>query len=1083
LNITMPHCDIEMPVTVRNKRTKEIIPNAKVQIQLVETTLGTAIKRTYENNQLIPDQETDDKGIAIFKITAIGKFDINVQAEGFLAQEKSKHPIVCDARYCDECSAELTVFLPEDWCTDAKIKVVVRDAKNNDALVGATLSVVQETLVANGGDEIFRELVGATGTHMVPIASKGTYVIEVTMAGYKTQTIKHEVDIEKGDCDAYAPIYSVVVPAIPCEGGVTVSLTWLQQPADLDLYSYKVGLAADNETRCLAYYCSGKDPCNCVSFMVDNKNGGLEGAETIEYCCKDELQYSHMLYVDDFSSTAVGGKLSLIDSGAKVVISGVDRSETIPINANASKGFRYWVAGCLVFTDTDEKWIFLNSDDFLHEKPHMAEPLYCNSLWVAGQKTFVGDWTITITVKDAVKNTPIPNATVTAKNGVYKVQGTTDTDGVVSLDVTVSGLYTATVKADGYVIGSRSAFVENSKVYTTQAIVGLSPTLDAGSVRLILNWNKEPKDMDLHTLQVDKTTGKKSCHTFWKYKNRCEASGVLLDIDNRNGGLEGLETITMSDVQDNFQNTYLIWVDDYGGGGSTLEESGSQVTITDGKSTQIVQMPAFTDKTPAGVQYWIVGCMAIVGESYNFVPMNEFAEQDPTVGTPKLCHDYFENNPPSPPPAPVFPPKKVFKVYPFDVMTNSFVSGVEGELTRETGKGKETVGELTLAGAKDTFLSAPISQNGVYTASLKQGRYSETAEMVVNCDVQKPNECDPSVGIPFLNWSMEKSVMSLTWGQNPADLDLIIVQENSAKSQRNCKKKTCTEVSYVASESGGNQLSGGEAATLSVATGTKFLVYVDIKDEVQRAQFKESGALVTFWYYNGGEKQIQKAQLDAALYNNERYWVVGCVGKKSEKPLTFSLTASTKHNKKQDADQLLIESPKFPTEPSKWRSKAKKATNQWIQIKFQEETCISGFRALSTWKYPDAMFKNWRFEASSDEGKTWTTVEGGEGVAEPWATDEQIKNRYKEDYNFGWRDFTFPDVTSQYFRLFMVDHYGYSPKSSYKYIIIDQLDMIPCPAIKVQEQTGGLFSKGFQNFFGKLPETELKTGYCTKNLV
>ena len=137
LNVTMPHCDIDMPVTVRNNRTNAVIPNALVQIQLVETTLGTAIERTYENNQRIKDQETDDKGMVTFSITAIGKFDINVKAEGFIAQELKKKDIVCDPRECDECSKELTIYLPEDWCTDAKVKVVVRDAKNNDALVGA----------------------------------------------------------------------------------------------------------------------------------------------------------------------------------------------------------------------------------------------------------------------------------------------------------------------------------------------------------------------------------------------------------------------------------------------------------------------------------------------------------------------------------------------------------------------------------------------------------------------------------------------------------------------------------------------------------------------------------------------------------------------------------------------------------------------------------------------------------------------------------------------------------------------------------------------------------------------------------
>ena len=104
-------------------------------------------------------------------------------------------------------------------------------------------------------------------------------------------------------------------------------------------------------------------------------------------------------------------------------------------------------------------------------------------------------------------------------------------------------------------------------------MVALSPVLGDGDVRLMLNWNEKPNDMDLHILQVDKETGLKSCHTFWKYKTKCSGTGVMLDIDNKKGGLNGLETITLDNVEKNFQYTYMVWVDDYGGGGSTLKKS------------------------------------------------------------------------------------------------------------------------------------------------------------------------------------------------------------------------------------------------------------------------------------------------------------------------------------------------------------------------------------------------------------------------------------------------------------------------------------------------------------------------------
>merc|ERR550519_1743467 len=256
-----------------------------------------------------------------------------------------------------------------------------------------------------------------------------------------------------------------------------------------------------------------------------------------------------------------------------------------------------------------------------------------------------------------------------------------------------------------------------------------------------------------------------------------------------------------------------------------------------------------------------------------------------------------------------------------------------------------------------------------------------------------------------------------------------------------------------------------------------------------------------FWYYNGGEKQIQKAQLDASKYNNERYWVVGCVGKKKEGPLKFSVTAYNEYaDARFKANQLLIETPltqRPRKEPSQLRfntlikaNQDNKNMNQWVRFELPKATCISGFRALTTWKYPDAMFKDYRFE-SSEDGETWTTVKGGEGETKPWATEEQVKTRSvitglmdgMENWEGIWRDYTFPKVTAPWFRLFILSSHGYNCPYNMCLVIIDQLDLIPCKADGgAKEQSGGLFTNGFENFFGQLPETELQTGYCTKNL-
>ena len=265
--------------------------------------------------------------------------------------------------------------------------------------------------------------------------------------------------------------------------------------------------------------------------------------------------------------------------------------------------------------------------------------------------------------------------------------------------------------------------------------------------------------------------------------------------------------------------TYMVWVDDYGGGGSTLEESGAQLTITDDEKSEIVVMPPFDDKTPAGVQYWIVGCLAIVGETFKFVKLNKFVDEKPSVEMPKMCYDYFDDNPPKPAPTPAFCANKALEVWPFDVLTNAPVIGAIGDVRRVADEGGyELLGPLTTVGKDYGHLEIKIAKNGRYQITVEQKDYTdaEQAEMEVSCAIEDCKSCWPKVSVPFLQWTMPESVMALTWGDRPADLDLIIVEEPSASSSINCETGLCKTVTMVADSSGSNPATRGEAARLDI---------------------------------------------------------------------------------------------------------------------------------------------------------------------------------------------------------------------------------------------------------------------------
>ena len=115
-------------------------------------------------------------------------------------------------------------------------------------------------------------------------------------------------------------------PELPCDDGIRMSLSWGKNPMDLDLYSNQIN-KYDTNDECLTYYCDGKDECPGATFDVDNKQGGLNGSETITFCDNDD--YVQMVYVDDLS----GKGASLLSSNAKLVITNKNENKVIHLDA------------------------------------------------------------------------------------------------------------------------------------------------------------------------------------------------------------------------------------------------------------------------------------------------------------------------------------------------------------------------------------------------------------------------------------------------------------------------------------------------------------------------------------------------------------------------------------------------------------------------------------------------------------------------------------------------------------------------------------------------------------------------------
>jgi hypothetical protein len=269
-----------------------------------------------------------------------------------------------------------------------------------------------------------------------------------------------------------------------------------------------------------------------------------------------------------------------------------------------------------------------------------------------------------------------------------------------------------------------------------------------------------------------------------------------------------------------------------------------------------------------------VGCVAIVGETYKFVEVNSFEEDEPLLEKEKYCHNHFKANPIKPDITPTFCKDAKLEVTSFDPLTNKPVDITQSIVSLETDVGWKVVANEAGNGSTQ---SIPLSEDGDYTVRLEAGKIRRRGEINVKCE--KCNECKPKLGVAMLDkTAMEKSLLYLTW-QSDFALDLIVVEQTfDAKYEKydaiNCKSEKCEKVRMVTDAQEG--FTGGDAATIENAMDKKYLVYVDIGEKKTQEAIKQSGARVTFYVKEDSNEITQK--LDAGQYEGQRYWVVGCIG-------------------------------------------------------------------------------------------------------------------------------------------------------------------------------------------------------------
>lgn len=189
---------------------------------------------------------------------------------------------------------------------------------------------------------------------------------------------------------------------------------------------------------------------------------------------------------------------------------------------------------------------------------------------------------LTLRFFNALTGNPIPNASVLIADE-YELE--TDAEGKVRFPVPEDdGILPVHFECSKYITSDFKAEVIAGTFFFNRFSV--SPVLDLKQVRIVLDWDKEPVDLDAHFMK------KNGYHISFHHTKVLSDGSGRLDRDDMDG--YGPETITIRDIDD--LGTYDFFVHDFTNrkDGSSRELSKSKATVkvyAEGRLMYVFQIP------------------------------------------------------------------------------------------------------------------------------------------------------------------------------------------------------------------------------------------------------------------------------------------------------------------------------------------------------------------------------------------------------------------------------------------------------------------------------------------------------------
>ena len=817
------------------------------------------------------------QGVANFTLQMNGKYLVKVSADGYISGDEEL-VLNCTKFHCQACNPVLKPQLKEQFCENKNMAIIISDALKNHGVGGATIEMWIEINSLRDGLQTFTT--NEEGQALVPLMANGQYKINIAHPDYLPLTRDYQINVQPGLCDAYHPIdLSPLSPKLPevCEEGVRASLSWGEQPKDLDLYSYRVD---NNNTDdcCLTYFCDGKDPCSGTTHDIDNKNGGLNGSETITFC--DKKDYVNMIYADEVTGRAA----DLASSGAKLVLQAKHQSAVIHIKPPANQGKRYWLVGCLILEHGG--FTFLEVNQFFSGQPNVKQPHFCYDEIQLRRKAQNAATEVQGELRVEVKAenwTSVPGATVELRtpSDLSHYRSTT-LAGRANFSVLQDGFYAVMVRAEGFYPTFQKVAVECSRgaLYCSKvAKFQLIKIWEDGAIRLNLAWKSEQFELNLHTLQVDSQLTTTSCKTYYNQPSTC--SGV--DYGSEGDG----QSIVIRNAAATPTHTYMVFIEDHSAT-PHLNLSEARLSISDGATEKIHPMPAY--RAYPGDKYWLAGCLASHGDSFLFLGLDEFSRDSPEDTKKLACVELLEGQQNKPLGQP-FCSRIHLSVKVVDSLDNSGVTS-NISVVRRQGEVEECIEVQESYFNKDTgSYEIPISANGVYHIEANASSYSPGytpghAEVQVACELSRCVACQPQVVLPLVGELQEgRARLAVVLPGHQGDVDLYVVQRSIREHKAVCSSlggSTCLGVKALVLAHGDASVSRFESLEIEGGTNEHlhyYLVVLDLQnmvlDDQEAASSSGRAPSLTITDYSGEEVRVK---MNMKKFERDKYWIAGCFG-------------------------------------------------------------------------------------------------------------------------------------------------------------------------------------------------------------